>query len=188
MTRMRRLALLAGLLAALPAAVQAQSYATDQGSLLLGGSAGFSSSGGSVDGESDPERSTFLNFSPSVQYFVLPGLAVGGNVVAQRSSTGDASVNTLGVGPAVSYYFGGSERSLYPFVSGSVRYLRNSGDLVDDLSTVGYAASTGAVFMFNRTVGLETSFFYNTNSFEVSGVEVDNNTFGVQLGFRAFTF
>lgn len=188
MIRVRRFALLAGLLAALPAAAQAQSYATDRGSLLLGGSAGFSSSGGSVDGESAGDRNTFLNFSPSVQYFVLPGLAVGGNIIAQRASGGDNSVNTLGVGPSVSYYFGQSERSVYPFVSGSVRYLRNSGEDVDNVSNVGYGASTGAVFMLNRNVGLRTELYYNTNRFEVRDIEVDSDQFGVSLGFTAFTF
>ncbi len=188
MSHVRRLALLAGLLAALPAAAAAQSYPTDRGSLLLGGGAGFSSSGSSVDGEEQGNRSTYLSLSPNVQYFVVPGLAVGGSLSVSRQSNGDASITSYGIGPEVSYYFGKGERSLYPFVSAGVRYFRNNGS--DDFSTssLGYGASTGAVFMFNRSVGLRTSLYYNANQFEVEDTEIDNDQFGVGIGFTAFTF
>lgn len=185
MSHVRRLAILAGLLAALPAAAAAQSYPTDRGSLLLGGGAGFSSSGTTVDGEEQGDRITSFNLSPSVQYFVVPGLALGGDLSVSRFSDGEQSITTYGGGPSASYYFGSGERPFYPFVSANVRLVRNSEN---DDSNLGYGASTGAVFMFNRSVGLRTSLYYNVQSLDAEEIEIDNDTFGVGIGFTAFTF
>lgn len=181
MTPLRSLALLAALLATLPAAAQAQSHATDRGSMLLGGSAGFSSHGYRVEGVEEQERATVLHFMPSVQYFVLPGLALGGDVNVTRYSNRDGSSAQYGVGPAVSYYFGGPEKSVLPFLSGSLLYLRSSAN---DDSQTGYSASAGAVFLFNRSVGLRGSLYYNGWSME----DVRSNTYGVGIGFTAFAF
>src|SRR5690606_33508685 len=85
-----RLALGLALLLLAPSLVQAQSYAIDKGSLMIGGTAGFSSTGG----EGTDDRLTQILINPSLQYFVTRGLAFGGEVTLQHFSRGDSEATT----------------------------------------------------------------------------------------------
>jgi len=101
-----------------PVTTQAQDYATDKGSFLIGGTASLSSSGSDFE----DGRTTALLLRPSAQYFVIPGLAIGGTVGWAYASFDESSLSTLSVGPRLSYFFGRSEQKIYPFVSASVGY------------------------------------------------------------------
>lgn len=171
-----RLALMLALLLLAPSLVQAQSYAIDKGSLMIGGTAGFSSTGG--DGSDDRLTQIFIN--PSLQYFVTRGLAFGGDVAVQHFSQGDGGSTTYGVGPAVTYFFGGDERPVYPYLSGSVQLLRGH----DDETSVGYGASAGAIMMLMDAVGLDGSIYYQTTEDD----DFSRNTFGLAVGIAAFVF
>lgn len=185
---MFRALLLAGLSAsALAAPVSAQSYATDQGSFVLGGSAGFSSTGHSSDGVSADERITSLHASPTVQYFVRPGLSLGGSVVLSRQSQGESSLATVGAGPTVSYFFGGPDRSVYPFVSADALYLNTESE-GSSSSNLGYRGSVGALVMLSRSVGLNASLYYQEQGTDGDDFEFDTDTYGLAVGFSAFTF
>jgi opacity protein-like surface antigen len=155
----------------------AQSYAIDQGSLMVGGSASFTSTGSD---DSDDDRFSSLLVRPMVQYFVMPGLAVGGELMLTRFSSGDQSATAYGVGPEVTYFFGGSERQLYPFVSAGFQFNRS-----EDENTFGYGASGGAVFMLTSSVGLNGSLYYRKIDYEDFG---GNNTIGAAVGISAFVF
>lgn len=170
-----RLALALALLPLAPTLVEAQSYAIDKGSLMIGGTAGFSSTGG--DGSDDRFTQIFLN--PSLQYFVTRGLAFGGDVTLQHFSQGDSESTTYGVGPAVSYFFGGNERPVYPYLSGSVQLLRGNGE-----TSVGYSASAGAILMLMDAVGLDGSIYYHISEDD----DISRNTFGLAVGIAAFVF
>lgn len=169
------------LLAAAPALAYAQGYATDRGSMLVGGTASFSSSGTRSNGGTW-HRSTHLGIAPRVQYFVLPGLAVGGDL----SISHDGAIWDYGAGPTVSYYFGRAERAWYPYLRARVGLYRVVyGDEAQPSQTSrGYAASGGVLLMLSRAVGLDAALTYEMPSDEVS----DFRTLAFGLGISAFVF
>ena len=179
-----------------PAAAQAQDYATDKGSFLIGGAASLSSSGNDFEGG----RSTTLSIAPSAQYFVIPGLAVGGTIGWAYASYEDFSFSTLNVGPRLSYYFGRSAQNIYPFVSAAVGYLRSSSDsgaFDQTASGTQFDVSGGATFMIARNVGLTGELFYTQRSEETDtdvGLLGDittafgSDSFGLRFGISAFVF
>lgn len=87
-----------------------------QGSWIIAGSAGFSSS--HVDG-SDQSVTSF-HLSPTALTFVQTRLAIGGLAALGYSSGANGHFTTYGLGPSARYYFGDLAGQLFPFVSASV--------------------------------------------------------------------
>lgn len=175
------------LFSAVSAIAQAQTagptYALDKGSLIVGGEGSFTSTG--FDG--DDNRSVALLVNPAVQYFVRPKLALGGELNLARFSAGDQSVKLFGVGPRITYFFGGPDSRLHPLVSGSVSWVRSSyGDDRSD-SQAGYRAAAGALYRLTRSVGI-TGEVFSQGEIEDSDEDLGLNTFGLQFGIAAFVF
>lgn len=178
---------------ALPVTAAAQTHALDRGSFLVGGGASFTRNGGEVDGESlDP--STEWSLSPRLMYFVLPGLALGGEASLSRDKSGGATFTTYGAGPAVAYYFGASRarpRPWYPYIEGGVRLLRtrSNRDITGlEESLTGFHVAGGILLMLSDAVGLDGELFYDVNDQEIGLVEVRTNVLGFAIGFSAFLF
>lgn len=163
----------------LTTALQAQEHATDRGSFILGGSAGLSSQ--KVGGN----RSTYMHLTPNVLYFVRPGLALGGTLSLSHSRYDEQSRTAYGVGPQISYYFGGGEQELRPYVSARSIYSDASGG---DYGALWYGGNVGVLYLFTRSVGLDASLFYNTISYRGSGPPGGSDVMGIALGFSAFAF
>lgn len=171
------------LLAALPAVASAQNAPTDPGSFILGGNASLSTSKTSTTlvGAETEETVTSLFVAPNVQYFVLPGLAVGGRVQASVGWYDDDSYSAYGVGPQVSYFFGRGERPYYPYVTAGLSYSRVDGS---EQEARGANAGVGVVFMLSRGVGLDAAVAYNRQNTDL----MDNQSIGLALGVTAFAF
>lgn len=161
-------------------ALQAQEHATDRGSYIFGGSAGLSSH---KAGESN--RSTYMHMSPSIQYFVQPGLAIGGTLSLAHARYDGGSISSYGAGPTVSYYFGDGAQTLRPFLSGRTIYAGVSGDSDHALT---YGGKLGVLYLFTRSVGLDASLFYDAWSRRGSGFTSRSDAFGIAIGFSAFAF
>lgn len=178
-----------------PSLAQAQSYAVDKGSVLIGGDVNITGSG--LFGP-DAARIWQVQFNPNAQYFVAPGLAVGGNLRLNYVSNSEYyRSSSYGVGPTVSYYFGQSERKLYPYMSAGIGLIRLTtrsvasigGDSMETKSTtLGADMSGGLLFMLTRGVGLSGELFYNAQNFSGKIDGVDQNTFGFRIGISAFVF
>lgn len=169
-------------------AVQAQEHATDRGSLIVGGGAGLSSHSYSnnVAGDRQEWSSTLIYFSPRVQYFVLPGLAVGGTVDLTHMRTPENSSTSAGLGPTISYFFGAPEQALVPYISAQTAWHRALGE---DYGQVGYGGAAGMLYMLTRSVGLDGSVFYRIQ--EVTGGAPSgarHRALGLAVGFSAFAF
>ena len=89
--------------------VFAQEYPVDKGSKMVLGGITFSSIGGDLYENSDGDRATYINVMPSFGYFVIPGLAIGADLLYDRTSQGDDTENTLGIGPKVIYAIGANK-------------------------------------------------------------------------------
>jgi hypothetical protein len=158
-------------------------YAIDKGSILAGGSAGFVSVGG--DARAD-ERISIFTFNPTVLYFPIPNVGVGGQIMFQRESSESNSKTFYGAGPTGAYFFGGEKSVVFPFLSISFIY----GKRTDEYSETVLRFTGGTTYMLARNVGMTGEIFYMIENFtlENSDESVSGNTFGVAFGLSAFIF
>lgn len=173
-------------------AVFAQSYPIDKGSYLLGGIVGFTSQGGDLYETVGGDRGTTITINPTFGYFVTPGLALGGDVQFQKTSQGDFSTTTIGIGPSLAYYFGQPASKVYPFISGNVGYASLSADAGDfgseSINGYQFGVSGGLSYMIARNVALTGGVFFQNQTFTESGESASGDTFGFQGGVTAFIF
>ena len=156
----------------------------DKGSISLGGAACFASAGGELHGD---DRMTTIALNPSVLYFVVGGLAIGGEVRFTRMSSGDESDTSWGVGPKLAYFFfGGTDSPVHPFVAASYDYSR----AVDWYTASEITCAAGAAFMVARNVALTGEAFYAIESSRADGADasLDGDVFGLRLGIATFIF
>lgn len=166
-------------------AAAAQSYPIDRGSMVLGGTASFTSSGGEAFENSSGDRSNVLLINPFGMYFVVPGLALGGQVLL-RSYSGSSST-TLGVGPSAAYYFGGPESRVYPYLSAAVAYeWVTSVDPDRNRLLVGGAA--GVALMLSQAVAVLVEAGYDVETFSFGESSMNANHFRLEAGIGAFIF
>lgn len=185
LSRTRPIAAALFVAALVPAAAFAQPAALSGGSVLLGGQASFS-----VDSDSETdENATSLTLLPSVQYFVSPGLALGGTLRLTHTSEDDFSSTSYGAGPAISYYFV-QDGGVHPFVRASVQALRFSSGVdtnESDTNIFGFGGAAGILFLLTDGVGIDAAFYYDRLEY---GGDSDFNTssLGLALGVSAFAF
>ncbi len=159
------------------AAAVAQAQPT-KGSILIGGTAGFTST------SSGDFNETLVSFSPLAGFFVTDRVAVGGQINMNFfGGDGDADGNIIGIGPSVRYYFNGSGATRF-FGQGNFSWQNiDFGDNFSD-SGVGFGAGVGLDHFLNQYVALEAILGYNT--FKFSDEEDGTNTFGLTIGVAAF--
>ena len=165
----------------------AQSHATDRGSIAVGGSASFTS--GKAEGADD--RTTLLDVRPMVQYFVGPGVAVGGTLTVGRSSNGNTTSTTLGIGPLLTFYFNQVSPTVLPFISAEFTVGQTSFDApvaVADANTSTIQGAAGLLFMLSSSVGVNSQLFYRHQNFSQDGDDSEANVFGLAFGIAAFVF
>jgi hypothetical protein len=174
-------------LTVLPAAVDAQVPALNTGSILISGQASFVVQ----DVEGSDDNATTLAILPSLQFFVMPGLAIGGELRFLHSSFDDRSSTSYGIGPAVSYYFV-RDGNAHPFLRGSVRYEHSSTDISPggdvESDQLGLRASAGLLFLLSDAVGVDAALFYDRSSRDAGNGDLDINAFGLAVGISAFLF
>ncbi|NIP82845.1 MAG: hypothetical protein GWM90_27930 [Gemmatimonadetes bacterium] len=186
MKKLLRAPLALALLLGVPAVAGAQVPALDRGSLLLDGQASLTSAG--VDGQDD--RTTNLTLTPSIQYFVTRGLALGADAVLGRSSSGDFTSTAYGIGPTATYYWI-LDANVHPFLSGSVLFGSTNretpvGEI--DSSETQLRGAVGLLFLLTDAVGVNTELFYAHRSLEVEDLEEDSDVYGLAVGISAFIF
>jgi hypothetical protein len=175
-----------------PTAANAQGHAVDRGVWQLGGSAyvtGYSDSRVGDDG-------VVLGLTPFAGYFIIPGLAVTGNLWASYTSTDDYHVSTIGLGPGLTYYFDHHPKRLHPLVSARFSWARTRIDRDQGSSpssdTYRWAATGGAVYLLARNVGLTGEVFYSHTYFTTDIFGADKNTgreeYGTQFGIAVFLY
>jgi hypothetical protein len=183
MISFRRSIFAPAILACLPALATAQVPALDQGSLMVGGSAFVGS-----QSHGDDERTTTISLAPALQFFVIPGLAVGGDLRYTRSSRDEFTSSSYVIGPAATYYFVRDGAAIQPFVTASVGFGSSSieGFQDSESSVTAYQGGAGVLFLLNEAVGLDVQAFYLSESLEAGGAEQDEDRFGLSIGFSTF--
>jgi hypothetical protein len=101
-------------------------YPVDKGSTLISGGFSFANASGNLYEDSEGNSTKMLSFAPSVLGFVVPNLALGGNVEFAWVSQGDVSMTTLAIGPKIGYFVGQSNSKTYPYFGMGFNFLRNT--------------------------------------------------------------
>ena len=168
----------------LPGHAAAQAPALEAGGWLLGGTVSLTSNG--FDGSDD--RQTVLILAPRSQYFVRPGLALGGEAQIRRLSSDGGSTTSYAVGPAATYHFV-QDGTAHPFIAGSLRFggYSSRSDLGGDrdVTYVGWEVGAGILFLLTEAVGIDTRLSYLR---EDRGELSDWDSYGLSIGVAAFLF
>lgn len=160
-----------------------KSYPTDSGSITLSGCAYILSQGGDMLGD---DRSTVIRVNPSIGYFIIQNLAIGGTIDYYNISHSGDSNSSWGLGPKVSYYFGNRNTKLFPFISGSCSYT----EWIDNLSRTNFIFTAGIASMIAKNVAITGSVYYLNESikYEDESDSSSGNTIGLSFGVSVFVF
>jgi hypothetical protein len=168
-----------------------------RGSWLVSGTGGFSSFGGDLYSLGTDERSTSIDVSTNISYFLMQGLAVGGILGYSGSAQGEESTSMLGIGPQVSFFFGGStsdpaKGKLYPFVNGAFLYGRQTmkSTYLDESyesthSSTSIILGGGAMYMLTNSAGLVGEATYQIDTYSHDGSSISGNSINFLVGIAA---
>lgn len=155
----RSLTLTLAMLLALAVTGTAANSPIDKGSLVLGGSASYSSFGGDY-----PDMSTVL-LAPSFGYFASPGLEIGGQVVFTSVSIGGESTSSTMFGPQLGYYFKSARTevkgSVYPYLKAFFLLTSFSGG-GENMTSIG--GKGGIDYMLSTAVALDAGASFQSDS------------------------
>jgi hypothetical protein len=176
---------------------RAQSFPTDKRSQIVSGGFSFSSAGGDLY-QSGDDRLTVIELSPSIGYFVIPGLAIGGKFVLERTSLGEGSLTSWGIGPHIVYFVGADKPrarikgTIYPYLGAAFLYNRTtykSGGWDSTASGTMISFGAGVLRMLSNAVGLFGEANYQIENVKPeSGDSESGNTFNIAAGFTVFLY
>lgn len=147
---------------------------TQQGSIMLGGGAGFATQTGL----------TAFEISPNLGFFVIDQLAVGGRLsFASVSPEGGSSTTTIGIGPFVRYYFMGEGKARV-FAQGNFDWSSQKTGDADAVTGTGFGGAAGVDVFLNDHVAIEISAGYTSSSRGEGAPSV--GVFGINVGVQAF--
>ncbi|UCE24782.1 MAG: hypothetical protein JSU74_01660 [Candidatus Zixiibacteriota bacterium] len=123
----------------------------DKGSVILEGSAFFTSQSGDAYIDS---KTIIVN--PGFSYFVSPGTFVGGLIQYGWYEVGSSSVTEYSLGPVLGYYFNTNKErpepkgAAYPFVMAFAAY----GGFDSELTLIQFGGQAGVTLMASNAVGV----------------------------------
>ena len=192
--RARLFTILPLLLAPAAAAAQADTRSPiDRGSWLVSGGASFArTEAEGLDG--DDNVTTSLSIQPNLLFFLVPRLAVGGQVGYARFSSEGASTSSWWLGPAARYYFGDPRGRVLPYLGASamrqaVSFETDDSGIESDGSVWEYEGVAGLTFMLSRHVGIAAEGFATRRTAADGDAPFTNGdvtTYGIRFGVAAF--
>jgi len=146
---------------------------TQQGSMMIGGSAGFNSSDGSSE----------ITLAPSLGYFFIDQLAIGAQITFASSSVdGGDGTTIIGVGPMVRYYFMGEGKARV-FAQGNFAWSSIKVGDFDAVTGTAFGGGAGVSIFLNDHVAIDGIVGYTSSSF---GEGDAVGSFGINFGVQAF--
>jgi len=145
---------------------------TQQGSVMIGGNAGFQSNDGG----------SLIFVQPAIGFFVIDQLAVGGQVGFSSFSPelGDGTTN-IGIGPFVRYYFMGEGKARV-FAQGNFAWNSSKTGDAEAATSTTFGGGAGVDIFLNDHVAIEGFAGYSSES--RGGASL--GTFGISFGVQAF--
>jgi len=182
----------------------AQISPVGKGSVIISGNFSFSSAGGELNENSDGDRLTTIEFDPAANFFVSPGLAVGGKLLFSRSSQGDENSTTWGIGPEINYFFHNSEEiseaagETYPFIQAGFYYSSSvynvssfSGIMNISQIVTKIRFGVGVAHMISNAVAITCLAAYDIDNEKIKDHEElpgSGNQYGIYAGLLIFLY
>lgn len=170
----------------------AQESPIGKGSKMVDGAFLFSSMGGDLYEGPEGDRWTVMQFTPSYSQFIASGFAVGVTLLTERTSRGDWTSMSWGIGPKLQYFFGGTSAtaihgSTYPVIGTSFVYHYVDPGSGSDYSGTSLNFDAGLVYMLSNSVGISAKFQYAFETLTREDHEsVSGNHFDIMGGFAIF--
>lgn len=153
-----------------------QEYVSDKGAMMISGAASFSSSGGRLYEDNNHKRMTNLSIIPSVDYFLLRNLFIGGTIQYLTNM----STSNIGVGPNIGYVAGKPESKVFPFISTGLLYSWGSYGY----STSEYFIGVGVIVPVQKHIGITFGATYNSNKMN----NTPGNIFALTVGLNGLLY
>ena len=184
----------------------AQDYPVDKGSKMILGGITFSSMGGDLYENSDGDRATMIEIMPSIGFFVAPGFAIAGDLLYNRTSQGDDSKTTLGIGPKLIYVIGANTKpatikgTTYPYLGASFMYLHSTSkytwggyeEETEEYTTTGTAILLGGgiLNMISNSLGLFVELGYQMDNLKPEDADksTSGNKINIRIGITGFLY
>jgi hypothetical protein len=174
-----------------PTRAQGQESPLDRGVWLVGGT-------GRIYGMHDLDDDTrrfVLDLNPQLGYFVARHLAVHANLAFAYGSGGGGSYRAGGIGPGLSYYFGGPRSRLLPYLTARTLFIWSRSGPADDASSVSrsrqWLAGGGISWLVARNVGLTAEAFYQRSivkELERENGDRTSEVYALNFGVTAFAY
>lgn len=148
---------------------------TDKGDWMVGGNLNLNTA----------KNNTQIKLSPSAGAFVIPNLALGGNVNLAYSKEGSIKTTAFGIGPFARYIFTSSS-NVRPLLHTSLSFLSAKTKVGSESSTnsgTNYFLGGGAAIFINEQVSIDGIMGYDHtkyNSLDGSG------GFALNIGFQVY--
>lgn len=161
-----------------------------EGTWLTGGSANLSSSNFtySYSGFVGKGRSTNINISPVIGYFIVDKFAVGAKPSLSYENSSSISGTTrsthFDIGPFVRYYFLPADNVINLFAEANYQYGFIKFQAADSKSRNTFSFYVGPVVYFNSSVGLELFLGYYIRNEKFLDGTVKTNSFQINVGFQ----
>lgn len=166
------------------------------------GSFSFIISGGKMYEDDRGNRLTFFQANYSYDFFIIPGLALGGKGLWSIESQGNDSFTSWGIGPHIVYFFGKKEPKesvkgdFYPYIGASFIFTKSTlkyenyyyRNIIKSSSTgYIYSFSGGVCYMLTESVGLSVEAIYQQEKMKPEKRKSEiGNKLGLLVGFLIF--
>jgi hypothetical protein len=157
--------------------------ALKKGIYSLGGEISFSYSKNTFQNETAEQ--TNFSLAPSLNYFVIDNLLIGGIILFQYSES-KFSFNSfdrkyinrqIGIGPAIRYYFSAS--NINPFIGGGINYFTEIGD---DFYIMEYKVTAGLNLFLSKSAAIEPYLAYSITTVD-SDQDVNRFVLGIRMNY-----
>jgi len=171
----------------------------DKGSMIIGGTAMYASMGDDLYEVGD-ESITAITLTPSVGFFVAPGILLGADFTYTSISGGeddDLDYSAFAIGPNVAYFFNldptrvEAKGALYPYVKGFFTYGSVSMGEDEDATVTSFGGRGGIMMMLSNAIALDMGIQYNKDSLEPDSDDedsesIDGSRLQIGAGITAF--
>lgn len=160
---------------------------------MVSGMAGFTRQSGDLHEDKGGNALSKLMIVPSLCYFVVPNLAVGGDFSLNRTTQGDNNLTSLALGPKIVYFMGEEDQKILPYLGAGVNYLRiKAEDTDEEVSATGYMFKLGGgiISLISSHLGLvfEVGYLQQSLEPEDNGESESGNMLVFGAGLVGFWF
>lgn len=155
-----------------------------QGTLYLGGSAGFDATTvkSEFNGFSDESSFSAISLMPTVGAFVQDNLLIGGRLNTTFFG-GDAEGSSIGIGPFGRYYFGDQENLAFFGQAGASFLSQDPGENIDAVTGFGFNLGPGLALFPAESVAIEVGLTYDYQRFSDDEITDTLTSFLLSIGF-----